>query len=161
MGSAPKWIRNWAGGRVRLGRNGEEVFVLRQTVSGKTLTKTLDAKTEQEALKEFRRFEDDPEWYFRDRDDTVPRLTEESLEEFLAYKQSKDGGRVSAEHLENVLHHFLTEWMSLFGDRDLRQFRPIDADRWLKKPVNGKPKRSIVKRVTSLKSCPARHHMSS
>src|SRR5262249_33374450 len=74
------------------------------------------------------------------------------LEEFLAYKQSKDGGRVSAEHLENVLRHFLTEWMSLFGNRDLRQFRPIDADRRLKKPVNGKPKRSIVKRVTSLKS---------
>ncbi|SRR6266851_8015324 len=53
----PKWVRTWVGGRVKLNRKGDFVWVLERCVLRKRYYKALAAMSEEEALQELEAFD--------------------------------------------------------------------------------------------------------
>ncbi|SRR5216684_1561488 len=153
MGS-PKWLGSWPGGRQRAGRQGT-VYVLEQTREDHRYSFTLEVESERDAMAELALFNRDPDAYCRQREEIIPRLSEANIEHFCRDKAAEG---LSDEHVENVLRHYLTEWLDLFKGRDLREFRLAEAQAWLKQkakdPKTGKlvPKRGVSKRIVALKS---------
>jgi site-specific recombinase XerD len=156
--NGPKWLKDkWPGGRKKVGRNGRTIYVLEQRHQGKrySITLPLTIQNDIAAGAQLSRFLEDPEGYCKKREEVVPRLTAEVIEQFCKEKLEKG---ICKEHVNNVLKHYLTAWMDFLEAKDFRACKLKDALTWLRKPVKhpktGKltPKKGISKRIVALKS---------
>jgi integrase len=161
--SAPKWIGKWKYGRIKRSKDGSAIYVLEKKINGKRYVKTLPdhIKDEDDALGEWGLFKRNPDKYCHEQRKeirtSIPALTEENIGSFCADKHAEG---LSKEHVENVLRHYLLEWLDLFEGREFGgdSKRLAEAQAWLKKaernPKTGKlvRKRGIGKRIVALKS---------
>lgn len=145
-------FRSWSGGRIRTGRNGEDVFVIERMKDGKRYTKTLEASSEKAAELELTRFMDNPAGYRspseRRTSATVNRpCLSEDLRGRLKERMVSDG--LDETHIRSVTS-YLRQWSEKLGDRDLRTVTLADYRAALASWTKAKKYRTIsLKTFTS------------
>lgn len=130
-----KWLRKWAGGRVRAVA-GREVYVIERL--GRTLT--LDVRDEQGALAELALFNRDPLHYQTLRAQALAAagdvaVTLAAVPEFLAWAATQG---YSTRYVRYRLQPCLAEWGDALQRRDLRKVKLSELRAVLKgKPAEG------------------------
>jgi integrase len=121
------WLGTWAGGRVFRRRSGLG-YTLERMVGDVRFAKTLDAKTEEEALAELALFVRDPQKYTTRREARAVAAADaivvnaESVDKVAAHLQRE--GR-SPKYIKNVIS-YLGVWAEDLRGRDLRGFKLKD-----------------------------------
>lgn len=129
----------WRGGRVRINRKGERVYVIEAMRLGVRYVITLGALTETQALAELALFDRDPIGFRTKKQAQIAaalmavRMDPERVKAFLAYLAAE--GRTT-EYIVNV-RHSLGWWSeeNRIEQRDLRGVALVELLRWL----NGAP----------------------
>jgi integrase len=143
-GGVLKWLRTWAGGRVRQTDDGKEVFYIQKRIgNGVRRNIALDVLTEKEAEVELRLFERDPLGYKTKRQAVADRvlkgsggvrLDPDTLEEFIKFCDRRvEKGDLTAEYVSGVLRCYLRKWTKDLGGKDLASLNLDDLQKVLKK----------------------------
>lgn len=113
--------RKWLGGFVRVGADGKETFVIEKKVGGRKFKVSTQCHSQAAALKEYARWELDPEGYVAGA--TVADrllLTPESVDGYVAWQTSVL--KNDPEHVANM-RRCLVDWAVAIKGRDLRSLR--------------------------------------
>lgn len=154
--TAPQWVEDWPGGRVRLAR-GRKVWVIERRVGGGARRAvTLHVRSEPEALAELALFERDPLGYKTRQEAATERirgradafaLDADSLKEFLAHADARvKKGDLTDQYVKQILGPYLNQWAKALHGRDLRKVELQD----LRLALKGKTAQH--KRVVALKA---------
>jgi integrase len=123
--SSPK---RWAGGLIREGRDGREVFVIEAMRQSQRYLISLGALTEKQALAELALFDRDPEGYRTAREakaarqTSAVRLSVDLVQKFLAHLQDDSAGEARSTKYVSNTRNSLAWWAERerLGGRDLR-----------------------------------------
>jgi integrase len=142
----PTWLPEpWAGGRVRVAKDGSHVFVLERMVDSDRYTKTLEASNLKEALAELALFERDPAGYKTQTNAARVTTDPAIVERFLTWLRKE--GRV--ERYVNSTKHYLSEWDTFFRGRDLRKIPLKDYRAEIARRPAGKSRIIALKSFTA------------
>lgn len=125
----PTWKKGgWAGGRVRVARDGSEVFILERMIHGERFTRTLDARTEKEANAELALFDTNPDAYagreVRKAEATkAAAVVSDALIAQLLADMAAD--EMSEGHKKSV-QSYLRKWRDVLDGRDLRKVNLVE-----------------------------------
>lgn len=133
-----KRLRKWPGGFVRLGRDGQEVFVIERGLNGRPWKFTLDVRTEKQALAELALFERDPNAYQtraqhrQEHGGGGFRLDGDTLAAFRTTCQAAvERGQLTASHVNHTLRPYLLAWAKALKGQELRAVSLADLRRHL------------------------------
>ena len=144
-----EWDRRWRGGRVRVDRNGDPVWVIERMVNGHRYTKSLDVRNEQDAFAELALFDRDPVAYqTKTAAKAVPpsevvTIDGRAVGRFLAFLRSEE----RTERYRRNVQHYLATWGKFYAGRDIRSVPLQEILQEL-----GRHKRARKNRITALKS---------
>lgn len=120
--------RTWLGGRIHYGRDGKPHFYLWRKRAGKRYRFTLGVHTEEAALREYKRWELDPDGYVpptqRDPvDEAAPVLDSDTIKRFLTWsaRPVEQGGKGNSRDWVGQQRIHLTWWLKTLGNVDLRR----------------------------------------
>jgi len=144
-----EWVGKWAGGRIRIRRNGNRVWVIERMVDGHPYTKSLDVSNEQEALAELALFERDPGAYQTKTEEKsrppceVVTIDGPRVGRFLEFLRNEE----RTERYRRNIQHYLATWGKFYAGRDIRSVPLQEILQEL-----GRHKRARKNRITALKS---------
>jgi len=144
-----EWVGKWAGGRIRIRRNGNRVWVIERMVDGHPYTKSLDVSNEQEALAELALFERDPGAYQTKTEEKsrppceVVTIDGPRVGRFLDFLRNEE----RTERYRRNIQHYLATWGKFYAGRDIRSVPLQEILQEL-----GRHKRARKNRITALKS---------
>lgn len=151
MVEAPQWVRSWAGGRVRLARDGSEVFVIERRIGVVRKAVTLHVDTEKAAEVELSRFEDDPANYTKKKERTAKALAGavrfdlETVGAFLKEAEKRvEKGDLTRQYKNQILAPYLTQWAKVFSGRDIRRIELGELRAQLKRWTTAHHKRVVA-----------------
>lgn len=129
-----KWLRSWAGGRVR-DVDGREVWVIERRIGdGRRRVLALDAANEKQALAELALFERAPGSYqpraALPRPGAEALIDAETLKEFARYVDTEAG--LSEGYRRHILRPYLADWGAALKGRDIRRLELVDLTEILK-----------------------------